>query len=254
VSQPPDFDAMGKHEGYLTPEDLPPESEKQRSQNRERKENLAAGLRPGARERILAALPAPSQPMAVARALAAARYTHATDAPTLFHWRGGWWEWRTTRWIEAERAAIRAAAYEFTEHATYATAEEGKPPRAWAPTRNKITDLLDALAGVAHLSQAVPMPSWLDGTAYNGLLVSCSNGLLDVGARKLLEHTPQFFNATSVPFAYDRAAPAPAEWLAFLNVLWTDDQGCTDHESIRALQEWFGYVISGRLDLHKIGL
>ena len=40
---------------------------------------------------------------------------------------------------------------------------------------------------------------------------------------------------------------APAAWLAFLEELWPDDP-----ESIAALQEFFGYVISGRLDLHKI--
>ena len=36
-------------------------------------------------------------------------------------------------------------------------------------------------------------------------------------------------------------------WLRFLDELWGDDDA-----SIDALQEWFGYVISGRLDLHKI--
>ena len=36
-------------------------------------------------------------------------------------------------------------------------------------------------------------------------------------------------------------------WRTFQNELWPGDP-----ESASALQEWFGYVISGRLDLHKI--
>ena len=77
--------------------------------------------------------------------------------------------------------------------------------------------------------------------------MACANGLLDVGRRELLSHDPRYFNATSVPFAYDPGALPPARWLRFLDDLWGDDSA-----SIDALGEWFGYVISGRTDLHKI--
>ncbi len=198
---------------------------------------------------IARTLPPPSAPMAVARELAAARYTYPPAAPTLCHWRGGWWEWQTTRWVEVEQRAARSAAYEFTEHATYVA---GDIPEPWAPTSKKVADLLDALAAITHLAQTVQQPSWLNGNAYDGLLVSCENGLLDVGRRDLLEHNPRFFNSTSVALAYDPEAPEPKEWLAFLHALWADDHGQLDQQSVDALQEWFGYVISGRLDLHKI--
>jgi putative DNA primase/helicase len=52
-----------------------------------------------------------------------------------------------------------------------------------------------------------------------------------------------------VPFEYEPTAPEPVRWLQFLNQLWPDDP-----ESINALQEFFGYVLSGRTDLHKIML
>jgi putative DNA primase/helicase len=71
--------------------------------------------------------------------------------------------------------------------------------------------------------------------------------LLHVGTRELLRHVPHFWNTVSVPFAYNVAAPEPRRWLAFLDELWPDDP-----DSIAALQEWFGYVLSGRTDLHKI--
>jgi putative DNA primase/helicase len=79
--------------------------------------------------------------------------------------------------------------------------------------------------------------------------VSCANGLLHVTTRKLYAHTPLYFGTTAVPFDYDPAAPPPARWLQFLAELWPDDP-----DSIDALQEFFGYVLSGRTDLHKIML
>jgi putative DNA primase/helicase len=195
------------------------------------------------RERTEIVLPPPSAPMEVARTLVADSYSHPAGL-TLRHWRGGWWQWKTTRWVELEQRAVAKAAYEFTEHAVYI---DGTVPTAWEPTRHKIANLLDALAAIVYTSEQVAMPAWLDGTAYDGLLVSTANGLLDVGNRTLLSHTPIFFNSTAVPFEYDPAAGHPVRWRAFLAQLWPDDR-----DSARALQEWFGYTISGRLDLHKI--
>ncbi len=189
-------------------------------------------------------LPPPSAPMDVAHELVAASYTGPDRAPTLRHWRGRWWQWQGPRWVELEQRAMSAAAYRFTENAVYASAKELK---AWAPNRNKVANLLDALGAIVHLPESVSMPAWLDGTTYDGLIVSMANGLLDVSARDLLSHDPRFFNAVSVPFAYEADAPAPERWLKFLAALWPDDP-----LSVAALAEWFGYVISGRLDLHKI--
>jgi putative DNA primase/helicase len=50
-----------------------------------------------------------------------------------------------------------------------------------------------------------------------------------------------------VPFDYDAWASSPSHWLNFLEQLWPHEP-----EAINVLGEWFGYVISGRLDLHKI--
>jgi putative DNA primase/helicase len=186
--------------------------------------------------------------MQVARELVQDRYTHP-DGLTLRRWRGGWWQWRTSRWVESEQSAMAAAAYRFTEHAIYTAWDERKQQeveKPWAPSRHKINDLLDALAAIVHLGEEVTMPSWLDG-AHDGLIVATANGLLDVGHRVLLPHTPKFWNATAVPFDYNPTVGPPLRWLEFLGELWPGDIA-----SPAALQEWFGYVVSGRLDLHKI--
>src|SRR5262249_48923952 len=158
--------------------------------------------------------------------------------------RGGWWAWQTTRWAELEQRAIASAAYAYTEHASYVDSEGGLKP--WAPNRYKIANLLDALAAIVYLPLEIAMPAWLaksaslNGAPDDGLPVSTANGLLDVPTRTLLEHSPFFFNATSVPFDYDGDACAPQRWMTFMRDLWPGDD-----ESSAALQEWFGYVISG---------
>jgi hypothetical protein len=189
-------------------------------------------------------LPPPSMPMDVARVFV--EKACLTDRLlTLRHWRGGWWVWRTSHWIEAEDRAVRALLYRFTEKALYATDKGMKP---WAPTKRKIGDLSEALAAICILPADRDQPSWLDDRK-TGVVVSVANGLLDVEGRRLLPHTPQFFNQTSVPFAYEPGAPEPTRWLKFLDQLWSGEE-----DPIKLLGEWFGYVISGRLDLQKIFL
>lgn len=186
-------------------------------------------------------LPSPKDPMAVARILVKDHLHHSTLA--LRHWRGGWWTWLGSHWVEREDRAIQSELYTATEKACYVEAEEGALP--WQPTRFKIGDLREAMAAIIHLDETTDQPSWI---GVDGLpVVAVANGLLRLDGRVLLPHTPAYWNQTAVPFNFDSSAPVPAAWLAFLNELWPDDP-----ESIAAVQEFFGYVVSGRLDLHKI--
>jgi putative DNA primase/helicase len=195
-------------------------------------------------------LPSPSNPMAVARELVTDY--QADGHLTLRRWRGGWMRWNRACWAEVEEAIVRGWVYHRLEHAIYSDTS-GKTPvdKPWEPNRRKVTDVEDALNAIIHLAEDVNPPVWLSGdrAAPAGEIVACENGLLHVGTRKLYDHTPRFFGTVAVPFAYDPSAPAPARWLGFLGQLWHDDQ-----DSIGALQEWFGYVLSGRTDLHKIVL
>jgi putative DNA primase/helicase len=194
-------------------------------------------------------LPPPTMPMDVARVFVARNCT-TNSLLTLRHWRGGWWLWRRAHWIEAEDRAVKSLLYRFTEKAIYWTTDKNGNPKIapWAPTRNKIGDLTEALAAICILPKDRDQPSWLDDRR-TGVIVSVANGLLDIETRRLLLHTPQFFNQTSVPFDYNPKANAPTKWLEFLAELWPAESA-----AILVLGEWFGYVISGRTDLQKIFL
>jgi putative DNA primase/helicase len=191
-------------------------------------------------------LPPPTAPMAVARKFIEHRCLRngAADELTLRCWHGGWWAWRVTHWVEVEEREVRALLYVFTEHALY---DNGNGLAPWRPTRRKIGDLLEALIMPTLLSSNVEQPAWLDHRDVAGPVVATTNGLLDISTSTLLPHSPLFFNVTSVPFAYDPDAPEPQRWLNFLGELWPQES-----DAIAVLGEWFGYIVSGRLDLHKI--
>jgi putative DNA primase/helicase len=212
------------------------------------------------RSTVTRVLPSPKDPMAVARVFVQDHLQRGTL--TIRHWRGGWWIWRESHWAEREADAISKSLYTFTEKAVFAEGgiqavggplanlvtsdpmvADGLEP--WQPTRHKIGDLRDALAAVVHMDETIDQPSWL-GIA-GPPVVAMANGLLRLEGRELLPHTPSYWNQTAVPFDFDPDAPEATTWLGFLADLWPDDP-----DSIAALQEFMGYVISGRLNLHKI--
>jgi putative DNA primase/helicase len=199
-------------------------------------------------------LPSPKLPLAVARVLVDATYHHEDSTMMLRRWRGSFLRWTGPRWVEMEDSEMRSLLYKFTENADYIEVIKGAPEaKPWAPNRYKIADLADALGAITHLSEAISTPSWIGfpGTGGHGPpaneIVAVANGLLHVTTRTLMAHHPAFFNEVAVPFAYSDTTPIPTRWLEFLDQLWPDDP-----DAIAALQEFVGYVISGRTDLHKI--
>jgi putative DNA primase/helicase len=205
--------------------------------------------------RVAGRLPSPDNPWAVAAQFVLGRWTREYDL-TLRHFHGEWWRWKGPRWRRVDEKEVRDAASEFTADAHYmkpkGTPKQGEQRQFeatdWKPNRRKIADLLEALAARAGTDEELDQPCWLDGrTDDHRVIVSCANGLLALPERRLTEHTPRFFNVADVPFDYDPDVPTPERWLRFLDELWPQDE-----ESIALPQEWFGYVISGRTNLHAI--
>jgi putative DNA primase/helicase len=194
--------------------------------------------------------PAPSNPLAVARQL----IDTETDPPLrdangdllARWWRGGFYYWTGTHWAESAKVAVEARLYRVLEHARYRKGDDLEP---WAPTRRKIEDLYDALLAIVHLDERTEAPSWIgEPGPLAGKLVVMRNGLLDLESRTLTPHTPRLFNLAALPYDYDPdAGDEPKLFLQFLGQLWPDDP-----ESIALLQEWFGYVVSGETNQHKI--
>lgn len=179
-------------------------------------------------------LPAPSQPLAVARELAGRMATPRS------WWRGDFYQWQGTHYDAVETSVIEHWIYGQTEHANYYAGDtkEGAPVyKAWAPSKRKVGDVAHAL-GVGALQRF--------GEAEH--VTAVTNGVLHVTitGRTLLPHSPERFNLFSLPFAYDPDAGCPT-WTAFLESVLPGDQQAHDF-----LAEWFGYVMSGRTDQQKM--
>jgi hypothetical protein len=155
-------------------------------------------------------VPAPSNPMGVARAFVADR--HTIDGQLVLLQKGGlFYQWRRRHWAEVERRDVRDELYEWLEHAVYEKlTKEGADLVAWEPTRVKVGNVLEAVEAIGHVDEALAVPSWLDDTPINPAeVISVANGLLHVPSRTLSPHRPAFFNHHSLAFAYDAGASAP---------------------------------------------
>lgn len=207
-----------------------------RKEHRERERAAEAIAEAAARqERVRAAreegavLPAPNDPMAVAREVVG-RYT----GERLRRWRGDFYAHTGTHWARQPEDEVRDLIYTWTEHAQY-VAEEGEL-LPWRPAPAKVTGVLEALSAV------VRRPAALE----DDRVVACRNGVLDVATRQLHPHEPQRFNLTSLPYNYDPEATAP-QWLEFLEASLPGDV-----QAHQFLQEWTGYLISGDTSQQKV--
>jgi putative DNA primase/helicase len=184
-------------------------------------------------------LPSPSVPMDVARELAPDWPGHLT------WWRGEFYAHTGAHWEQADETVIRGWVRLTTERATYLKpkpkkkGEEDKPTEfediRWAPTITKVREV------VAALGEGV-----LQRQGEEDHILALANGVLTLDTKTLQPHDPAIFNLSSRPFPYNPKATAD-NWIKFLDEVLPnapDDQ--------KFLQEWFGYVLSGRTDMHVI--
>jgi putative DNA primase/helicase len=207
------------------------------------------GARPADEDELVVA--APGNPLAVARIFMAERYAD-TRAPLLLYHRGLYYTWTGTHWLEVESRAVRAEIYRWLEPAWYwKETKSGRELVRFEPTKVKVANVLEALEAIVHMSERMDAPAWVNSDAPWPAddTVALENGLLRRSTRELHPHTPAFFNAHVLPFAYSPRARKPRRWTTFLRELWGDDQ-----ESIDALCEIMGYVLAGGTAQQKMFL
>lgn len=132
---------------------------------------------------------------------------------------------------------------------------EGSPPEVRKITTGLVANVNLALQGICLLPASINAPAWIEGeTGSNPTsILPVQNGLLDLEALAagqpncLYPASPHFFSPMVLPFGYDPDAPEPTEWLKFLGMLWPNDK-----ESIDALQEWFGLLLTPDTRQQKI--
>lgn len=184
--------------------------------------------------------PAPDDPLRIAERVS--RLT-AQDNRPLACWRNQWLRWSGECWEFIDVKELRKLLYDTLGPASYVGAK-GDLLR-WKPDAQKLNKVIDALGSEVLLSNRLQPPVWTDGRTDH--VIACQNGLLRIADRELLPHDHRYFNTLALPFAHQRRARTPERWLKFLAEVFPGDT-----QSQEMLQEWFGYVLSGRTDLQKL--
>lgn len=175
------------------------------------------------------------------------RHHDSDQGRTLHCLNRSWYTHAGGRYVEVDGDVVRASIYGFLDKALKPVKNSLVP---FDPDMREVTRVVDALRSEVIVSSGA-QPFWLNG--YTGPeardICSMINGLLHLPSRQLLSHTPGFFTVNSVPYAWDPRAPAPVEWLKFLDMLWHDDP-----EMVEAVQEMFGYLLTTDTSQQKMFL
>jgi P4 family phage/plasmid primase-like protien len=173
------------------------------------------------------------------------------DEKPLRRWRGDFYRYSAGCYEMLEDDDYYQILYDALENAQRWGKDAGGPI-PWNPEQSKLRKVTHALQSLHEvlLPSGNDAPFWLDprdDLDSGDQVIAFQNTLLRISDRKQIDHTTLYFNSFLLPFDYDPVEGEPTLWLKFLSQIWPDDP-----ESIALLQEWFGYVISGRIDMEKL--
>jgi len=85
-------------------------------------------------------------------------------------------------------------------------------------------------------------------------MINLQNGVYDLESNKLLDHRPEYYLTTQLPFAYDDKAPTCMLPLYLLSTFTKPHSQDHDPELVTFLQEAIGYSLTTSVDQHVIFL
>ena len=168
---------------------------------------------------------------------------------TLVHYAQDFFIYVGTHYEIIEEATIRSKLYNFLDKCKK-TGKKGALEN-FNPSPASVSAALDAVKSICHLPNHpnTKPPIWLEQYAENqpdaSDLISLRNGIFHLKDYVMIPHSLGFFTQNSLPFVYDPEATCP-QWNKFLNSVWANDP-----QSIEALQEMFGYILSGETRQQK---
>ncbi len=187
----------------------------------------------------------PSDPLTSACRFISEHHTQ-DDLKTLCFYRGDFYIYTGSHFQRVGSQDIRTQLYSFLKQAKRLTKEGIYVP--FEPNQPKVSHVVDALKAESFINSEVGPPIWLnDSDIPADEILACENGLLHIPSRRLIPHSPAFFALGSLPYSYDPEVKPSVRWFRFLKKLWRDDP-----DSIRALQEWFGYSLRKATAQQKI--
>lgn len=203
------------------------------------------------RERRYAPVAANKEPLRLAECFRRTHY-ELENAPTLVRWARAWWVYDGVRYVEHDDEKLSRDVFNFLDVVVTERKDEetGEIRRERVTARQKgVHELTKALVSVVPILDG-GAPLWItrrDDDSEATRLVPCRNGLLDLRAQRVYPSTPRLFSTQVLGAPWHEGVPPPVEWLKFLDSIWGEDR-----ESIRALQQIFGYLISSDTAFQKL--
>jgi P4 family phage/plasmid primase-like protien len=183
----------------------------------------------------------PHDHMRTARLLLDREFSES-GSPTLVRVNGSWFAYIESRYRECSEETIRSAIWRFLE---LARSHDKRAAIRITPTL--VGAVAEALRAVApYLEDTVTQ--WLDGRRSPSPrdIIALKDGLFDVKSRKLLSHTPSFFNLNVLPFNAPTENDKATRWRELVKEIWPGDIAAQ-----QTFQEIVGYMVTGDTSLQK---
>jgi putative DNA primase/helicase len=179
-----------------------------------------------------------------------ARIYRSNKRPHLYHYRDDYYDHEAGHYTIVDDHTIRADLYGFLDVCGKAVSRNGKSMVVpFVPNKVSVSETDEALKAVGHVVPTVEQPHWLDGRMGPDPadLICFPNGILNLRSNQFTPPDPMLFTPHGVGFDYDPNAPAPIEWLNFLDQIFNGEQ-----DQITSLQEAFGYCLSSDVSQEKV--
>lgn len=200
--------------------------------------------------RLRAPLAVNTEPVRLAEAF---RRTHfeIEENATLVRWARAWWKYDGVRFVEHDDELLLRDVYRFLDVVEVEKRnDKGEVWRERVTAKGRIVNEVQRALFKVMPQLGPNMPQWtkrFDDDPNPEYLMACANGLLDMRTLQLVKPTPRLFATTALGAPWDPNAPEPTTWLSFLRSIWGDDK-----ESIRALQQMFGYFLTPDTSQQKL--
>lgn len=196
-----------------------------------------------------------NHPMTVAKAFLEDEY-YANKRHLLRRWLDCWYHYDSGagRYVATKDPVLRSAFYQWSVGKQYSQETAAGVKLESLVANTALWGNLMQAAEAHVLLNEETIPVWVNGAKGPDPkdLVVFNNGILDVptyldgGEGSLLDTTPDFFNTTALPHAFNPVATCPT-WLSFLGSSLGDES-----EKADLLQEWFGYCLTPDTSLQKM--
>lgn len=182
----------------------------------------------------------PNQPIEGAWHTINAKFCHGLKR-TLHYHNGEFMLWNGVRYEAMDADAIRPTVMRFMTHFAEQAGTDKNDEPIFVPYKVRavrLDEMMKVIKCMTHIPSKTQDPCWLsnDEIVDPREIVCCTNGLVDIRNRKLLDPNPSYYSQTSTSIAYNKKAKKPKLWLKFLNTV-------LDPESQKLMQEWFGYCL-----------